>query len=255
MIKKKSIAYIILLMMVIAVIISIYILKERKLYEIENRSTLNETEKLTLSPREVAINKYLLDGKATQTQVYNDIEYSLVLYRESDKIDDDKGKSIYNSPDNPPFLRNDAGAILYEENYMIWESEEPLDALDMSNSGFIDINNDGVFEIILIDNSGEKAPGCSINIYSFDGKNVELINPYDVLMHQGVNFKATKLQNCVDISDIDDDGTIEITTEELLYTNDNTEIDQKNVIKKIYKFDGLKYFLWKETIVPRESNA
>lgn len=237
---------------IIFLMIMFLILKHQTPDLLKSQNIIPADDRQTLSPREDAINKYLTKGIATQTQTYGGVEYSLILYPESDRIRDELGKAVYNSPNDPPFLRTDAGAILYKGVDQIWESEEPLDALDMSNSGFVDVDNDGVYEIVLIDNSGEKVFGCAVNIYSFDGNEINFIVPYDNLTQQGVEFRSTRIRNCTDISDIDGDKTIEVTTEEFSTHINEIGEEEKMKIVRIYKYNGTEYFLWKEEIVPVE---
>jgi hypothetical protein len=248
----KNKLYIYPLLAIIFLIIMFLILKHQTPDLLKSKNIIPADDRQILSPREDAINKYLAEGIATQTQTYGDVEYSLILYPESDRIRDELGKTVYNSPNDPPFLRTDAGAILYKDADQIWESKEPLDALDMSNSGFVDVDNDGVYEIVLIDNSGEKVFGCAVNIYSFDGNEVKFIVPYDNLAQQGVEYKSTKIRNCTDISDIDGDRIMEITTEEFSTRTSATDGEEEIKIIRIYKYNGTEYFLWKEEIVPVE---
>ena len=190
----KNKLYIYPLLAIIFLIIMFLILKHQTPDLLKSKNIIPADDRQILSPREDAINKYLAEGIATQTQTYGDVEYSLILYPESDRIRDELGKTVYNSPNDPPFLRTDAGAILYKDADQIWESKEPLDALDMSNSGFVDVDNDGVYEIVLIDNSGEKVFGCAVNIYSFDGNEVNLLFRTTILHNKELNINQQKLE-------------------------------------------------------------
>jgi Zn-finger protein len=72
---------------------------------------------------------------------------------------------------------------------------------------------------------------------------MELITPYEIISYQGINYKTSQIVDCTDIIDIDNDENIEIITEEL-----NTITKEK--IIRTYKFNGLKYSLWKEVTEP-----
>jgi hypothetical protein len=204
---------------------------------------LDPVSSISKSPREIAVIDYLENEVAAGETIYNGQKYSLVLFKESDGRRDKDGNELNNFPARPSFLKNDAGALLYKKNELIWESEEPIEKINTVDSDFIDINNDGIEELLLIDWVGEKLTGCNVFIYSFNNDDMELITPYEIISYQGINYKTSQIVDCTDIIDIDNDENIEIITEEL-----NTITKEK--IIRTYKFNGLKYSLWKEVTEP-----
>lgn len=207
----------------------------------------------TLSPRAEAMQQYISMGMANETTTYEGKQYSLVLYRDSEGVRDNKKNPIYNHEDFP---QTRGGALIYQEKELVWESTEPIAKLSIYTSRFIDVNNDKKNELMLIDAVGENLAGCDVYIYSFTGNRFRLITPYERLKDirpEGSKgeFVKTKIQHCTAISDVDGDGKIEIVTKNLSIKGDAASGFDESWITQTYKFNGSEYYLWKETAEPR----
>lgn len=181
-----------------------------------------------LSPRETRIEEYLKnpDDNVNVTRfTFGTRNFSLIDYR-----------SGYASSGPTAW----GGIIVFEGTKIVWESEEGIDHVSGETS-LRDINSDNINEIFVTDGGGGNTTNCILYIYQWRDGTFHLISPYEELNPQAGKFtKMSTVENCGSairdgfLKDLDGDGV-----DELIQTN-------RKATKKIYKFNGTEYKLWKE---------
>lgn len=149
------------------------------------------------------------------------------------------------------------GGILYDKDLnKVWESDLGVDKLDPYRSGFIDINNDGNDEIILIDGVNHNYSSCITQIFAIENGSVRMITPYTVLNQQGVDFKSPDIRGCDIMEDIDGDGTIEfVYTRIQMNTHEDIEELWTEEVTKTFKYNGYVYELVSEERILLETRS
>lgn len=138
--------------------------------------------------------------------------------------------------------RDRRGILVFEEKTqgnikLIWESEDDINAY-RSKTGMYDLTGDGINEIVALWDYDKVA---DIYIYKWNGSGFNMISPIenpDSKFHKFIVFNAES--SLIKVFDIDKDGIPEIILPFNLGSTKNKEI------YRAYKWNGLKYFLWKE---------
>jgi len=146
-------------------------------------------------------------------------------------IDDDSGLMIFKIIDNTPQL--------------VWELSSTHSGAFFGNV-IRDITGDGVKEIIASWNDGKSE---TLYIISYD-TNAQIF--YVISPTHGIFSDFAGASGDININDLDNDGIPEIT----LSDHRNGVMDSKtydfkyDIVYVAYKWDGKRYFLWKESKTP-----
>ncbi len=238
----------------LALLMSGYILcgliskKENTVPPTGNATTTANTEpQQTLSNRDLAIQEALKNPDKLRRAQINGETYLLTGY--DDTFYGYYGSRSHGPRENSPG-RPFGGILVYKlENgkpVLFWESKEYISKLFVS---FRDIDSDGTPEIVFDGYIGVTGRDNAIYVYKFVDNTVKLITPFEELettiFPTKFKYRSTLLGGTVEltyIKDIDNDGI-----QEIVVGSDN-EDGTKDM--KIYKFNGSKYYLWKEMTEP-----
>lgn len=160
-----------------------------------------------------------------------------------------RNKETENSPDLI-LRRHEQGILVFKKLSdgifkLVWESEEEF--FDPRyRLGVHDLTGDGVKEIILALNNDK---GGAVVVYKYTNNNeFNLITPYvDYVWFDGKTTKSIAFgadSGDTYVSDLDNDNIPEIIFPYNVRIEKNT--DEYNQVYRSYKWDGQRYFLWKE---------
>jgi hypothetical protein len=151
------------------------------------------------------------------------------------------------------FKRQQQGILVFEEKQvgeikLIWESTDDIPDFRVK-VGVYDLTGDGVNEVLAL---WDNDYGQNIYIYKWNGSGFDMITPYlDYKWFDGVITKELAFGGeyaMTKIFDVDKDGIPEIVQPETtilgLAENRLDTIEKKSY--RAYKWDGTKYYLWKE---------
>jgi len=142
---------------------------------------------------------------------------------------------------------------------MFWESEENI------NQGrpayFGDINNDGISEIVWDYYLGVTGRDSCFYVYKFTGDRFKVVTPIKTIegtTPSGITLKYNRTliggdSGLTYMKDIDNDGVPEIIMGSFTGAIIGDDIGGRAKDIKIYKYDGDKYYLWKEETVKASS--
>lgn len=146
------------------------------------------------------------------------------------------------------------GVIVFEGNNIIWENSDDFMEIFTFLTVFRDVTGDGVSEVIVVDSGGGNVTYCITTIYIWNGQTFALITPEP---HEGISL-CSGVNDDEGIQDIDEDGVFELVAylkrkvHPEIHDIDNPLYLEEKTVRQIYKYNGTKYFLWKEEVVPIE---
>ena len=218
--------------------------------DINQNNTQNSNNQATtlidnkLSNRDIAIKEALTspDKLLRRTQI-NGETYLLTGYDDVFYGD--------NAKENKPGQKFGGIIVFKLENdkpVFFWESEENI---NRDAAGFGDINNDGIPEIVWGYDLGVTGRNNAFYVYKFIGNGFRIVTPVDAwetVTSPGTVLKYSRTLLSGDsgltyMEDIDKDGIQEIIVGDWK-GNIGDNAGGKDI--KIYKYDGDKYYLWKE---------
>ena len=190
-----------------------------------------------ISYREAAIrNFYDFPDENLRRTVIDGKAFILVSYDET---------GVGRIPNRKDIFANAGGIIVFEKTKegkydLFWESKE---AIVHAGSGFQDITNDGIPEIVVYDSPGASGSTTSFNVYAWRDNTFKLITPLSLdstPTHRDTGIGGDNGETYME--DIDGDKIQEIV---------DGYIDDKNILhQRIFKYNGKEYYLWKEKTEP-----
>ena len=238
--NKKTVIYAIIILALPA----IYLLlanwsSDRRLNNVgDNQNIISKNNKP--SNRDIAIQEALTNpDKLLRRAKINGETYLLTGY-------DDVFYGDNNKKENKPGQKFGGLIVFKLENgklILFWESNEYINVGRVG--GFMDINSDGISEIVWEYDLGVTGRNNSFYVYKFIGDRFKIVTPVETVELTtpfGIRYKYNTLlggdPELTYMSDIDNDGVQEIIvgTGE---TSGNKEFE-------IYKYDGEKYYFWKK---------
>jgi hypothetical protein len=208
-----------------------------------------------LSNRDIAIKEVLEnpDKIVRRTEINGETYfltgYDDVFYGDNSKKENKPGQKF-------------GGLIVFKlENgkpVFFWESNEYINVGRVG--GFVDINNDGISEIVWEYDLGVTGRNNCFYIYKFVNDRFGLITPaktIELITPSGGTLKYNRTLLCGDsaltyMKDIDNDGIPEIMVGEFTNAIIGDDIGGRAKDIRIYKYDGDKYYLWKEEKIGEE---
>jgi len=248
--NKKTVIYtVIILVLLASIFLGINYLKQNGSTKDPSNNNNNNpsVEESNLSNRDIAIREVLENpDKIRRTEINGEV-YPLTGYD-----DTFYGKS---RKENKPGWK-DGGIIVFklvnDKPVFFWESKEIINQGRPAH--FQDINNDGINEIVWEYYLGVTGRDNCFYVYKFENSGFKLITPLLTTTPSGStwNYNITLLcgdSGLTQMEDIDNDGVQEITVGDWMgVIGDNA--GGKDI--KIYKYDGDKYYLWKEEKIGEE---
>src|SRR3989344_789865 len=247
--NKKTVIYAIIILALPA----IYLLlanwsSDRRLNNVgDNQNIISKNNKP--SNRDIAIQEALTNpDKLLRRAQFNGATYLLTGY-------DDVFYGDNNKKENKPGWKFGGLIVFKLENgrpVFFWESSENINVGRIG--GFMDINSDGIPEIVWEYDLGVTGRNNAFYVYKFENSGFKLITPLLTTTPSGStwNYNITLLcgdSGLTQMEDIDNDGVQEIMVGDWKGSiGDNTA--GKDI--KIYKYDGDKYYLWKEEKIGEE---
>ena len=233
--KKIKILVVILPLIILFFLIYTYFFTRKN---INMHIVPDQQEEPNFKTRNDAINLTIKNLDVLPKKEINGDTYLLAWYQET-KFQDDS--NTYKPAGFVVFKLENGQPVLF------WESKE-----EMNNNGrprFQNIDNDNLDEIIWEGDLSVTGSNNSFYVYRFENNNLKLITPTKTLegiTPNGLQFKSffTLLSGDSEltyIKDLDSDHIQEITVG---HRDENDKI-----VSKIYKYNGSKYYLWKETPV------
>ncbi len=194
-------------------------------------------EKEELSNREIAIQDAMEHPDKLRTTKINGETYLLTGYSETYRLDG----SLNNKPG-----RMFGGILVFKlvnnQPVLFWESEDYIDSPYVS---FLDIDNDGIDEIVWAGDLGVTGRSGAFYVYKFTSDKFKIITPIEIqestVSSIKIKYGWTILVGDAELAyirDIDDDKIQEIAVG---YRDEN-----EKALVFIYKFNGTEYYLWKE---------
>ena len=192
-------------------------------------------ENTKISKRKIAIQNTMEHPDKLRTTKINGETYLLTGYSETH----------YTNDDNKPG-RKFGGILVFKlvnnEPVLFWESEDYINSPYVS---FLDIDNDGIDEIVWDGDLGVTGRSNAFYVYKFTGDKFKIITPIEIqestVSSIKIKYGWTLLAGSSELSyikDIDDDKVLEI----IVGSRDENE----KALVFIYKFNGSEYYLWKE---------
>ena len=244
--NKKTVIYAIIILALPA----IYLLlanwsSDRRLNNVgDNQNIISKKNKP--SNRDIAIQEALTNpDKLLRRAQFNGATYLLTGY-------DDVFYGDNNKKENKPGWKFGGLIVFKLENgrpVFFWESSENINVGRIG--GFMDINSDGIPEIVWEYDLGVTGRNNAFYVYKFAGDRFKIITPVRTV--EGITPSGSILKyndtllsgdsGLTQMEDIDNDGVQEITVGDWMGAiGDNA--GGKDI--KIYKYKGERYYLWKE---------
>lgn len=195
-----------------------------------------------ISPRDAQIENYMDFPEKFPSAQFDSKTFHLLAFPQSLPIHKSK-----NFPDER--YGNRGGLIVFSGDKEIWGSKDFLLELTQESTKFQDLTGDAIPEIITTDSGGGNVTACVMSVYKWNGVIFELITP---LPDEYISPCDGSNPSNGGIKDIDNDGIFELITFKMYRVYPDADIgdpkrNQMRETELIYKFDGKKYFLWKET--------
>ena len=244
--NKKTVICAIIILSILTTYLLLANLSSRKNLDNTGNNQTTTPRDNKLSNRDIAIQEVLAnpDKLLRRTQINGETYlltgYDDVFYGDNNKKENKSGQKF-------------GGLIVFKlENgkpILFWESTEYINVGRVG--GLIDINNDGIKEIVWEYDLGVTGRNNSFYVYKFAGDGFKLVTPMKIVeltTPLGITLKYNRTliggdSSLTYMSDIDNDGIQEITVGDWMgVIGDNA--GGKDI--KIYKYDGDKYYLWKE---------
>ena len=193
-----------------------------------------------ISPRNAQIENYHNFPEKFPSEQFDDKIFHLVVYPQSNryhKVQNFEGQRDEGRP----------GMIVFNDKKIILEVSTFAE-INQDSVSFQHLTGMAALEIVAVDSGGGNATQCGMSVYKWDGTKFVLITP-----QPDEYINPCEGSNPADggAKDIDGDGVFELITFRMTRVNPEADLDdplfdEMSETVLIYKFNGTKYYLWKE---------